>query len=223
MARLGLGLDPPAFSWSRQQRSSIKHRPATLPTDSTVVFIWRNSQIAMKQASYIDDRRWVTLTVHCFNCSALMGTSLCMPPAIPNYISRSCSVLLLPTLPPHCPITQGPAAAGRHGSVFVDGHLPGVMRRPGRNLSLVPWAVSLEPKIRPRAGMGAGQPIQLHAGLTASVSGQQHLSCFQVLSSISVCSGMLTRHRAMRGAAPATAWTAARGVAWPAWPTTAAA
>jgi nitrogen fixation-related uncharacterized protein len=25
---------------------------------SLVVFVWRNGQIAMKQASYIDDRRW---------------------------------------------------------------------------------------------------------------------------------------------------------------------
>jgi nitrogen fixation-related uncharacterized protein len=25
---------------------------------SLVVFCWRNSQIAMKQAAYIDDRRW---------------------------------------------------------------------------------------------------------------------------------------------------------------------
>ncbi len=47
------------------------------PADSTVVFIWRNSQIAMKQASYIDDRRWVA-----FVCAAVANANsdLCVRP-----------------------------------------------------------------------------------------------------------------------------------------------
>lgn len=51
-----------AAGWSQPDSA------ATLPTaDSTVVFIWRNTQIAMKQASYIDDRRRVAwVGAHCW-------------------------------------------------------------------------------------------------------------------------------------------------------------
>lgn len=134
------------FPWACQcqQHSSTTSHPATLPTDSTVVFIWRNSQIAMKQASYIDDRRWAALAVHCSNCGALMcppGHCAChQPPKIqqPQLLSP-----VSPRLPRIAPSHRGPLLlAGMVVSSLTAIFLVSCVDL----VSLVSWMVLLEPK-----------------------------------------------------------------------------
>lgn len=70
---------------------------------STLVFVWRNSQIAMKQAAYIDDRRCAVL-----HCVAVVGGQRCQWRTC--FCGRACPPALtrrLPALPSSTP-RRGP-------------------------------------------------------------------------------------------------------------------